>query len=447
MNLGRSGSSLILLVSFSAGCDDTLKEPALVNIDAGHHPQSGPDAQGGVDAGKKAHVVPPHDCTAECCPVSSECYVNGPSGAGAECMAQRDNATAAGGKRWQFRQTMSISAKPVGNVGAPIGTVLLLRSELPGWSVCNEGTGQGGFIQLVDFDLVANTARVGFATYVKPTDVETVRQQGLCFASGTYNDAKWGLPADQMSPMGAGWPKGLPPPMALGSAPWQFGPTKAFRLDKDFKLAADRAAILARFADGGDLAGKYTGVFYLDQTTGFTHGYAPVTYIVTYDSATAYNAIPIREAELTAQLNDPASPDCVGVYGQYITKAGSCQGTTDKPAWGCPGGECPEGQAPNVTHGYFLITEMEQVYNSTLQTTLCVAYPGGSNTQAAGWTGDGHSCRTSSKWDPKNNGIPQGDWCAATNSPATADCHDAWQNLSYAAFQGFNIKDDTCPAM
>jgi hypothetical protein len=33
-----------------------------------------------------------------------------------------------------------------------------------------------------------------------------------------------------------------------------------------------------------------------------------------------------------------------------------------------------------------------------------------------------------------------GDWCAATNAPATATCHDAWRGQSYQAFAGAKIQ-------
>lgn len=452
------GWPFLLLIALLPSCEDKIDEPKLKKIGAnasGGSPGSG--GSGGSEAGPSEHQVPPQECTFECCPTDPSCYAAMNPGPGAECLTQRDNT---GQSRWQLRQTMSISTKPIGNAPpSPVAAILLLRSQLPSWSTCNEGGGQGGFIQLVDLDLTANIGRVGFAQFLTAAEVDTARTTGLCMVAGTYTDptGMYQLTADQMTPS-ADYPHGLPPPMALGSAPWTYGPTKAYRvMDADFDLKApgnnyptQREEYLARLAPDGDLGMQgYTGIFYLDQAKGYTHGYSPISYIVAYDTATQYNVVPIREPELTAQLNDPEHPNCVGVYGQYINQAGSCTSTVDNPAWGCANNECPKGQGPNLTHGYFLITEMEQAWQPTLMQTLCVAYQGGTAATDAGWNVNG-TCRGSTKWDPANpdgSGIPQGDWCAATNSPAHDTCHDAWENVSYATFQGFNIQENTCPAV
>ena len=115
-----------------------------------------------------------------------------------------------------------------------------------------------------------------------------------------------------------------------------------------------------------------------------------------------------------------------------------------------------KAEAPASIHGYFLITEIEQVYNIDLQKTLCVSYPGTDPKDPTGKTlevdSEGFydptlaSCR-SAKWDPTKrdgSGIPKGDWCAATNSPATATCHDAYQSKSFHAFQAFKVAKDHC---
>jgi hypothetical protein len=41
-------------------------------------------------------------------------------------------------------------------------------------------------------------------------------------------------------------------------------------------------------------------------------------------------------------------------------------------------------------------------------------------------------------------GLPMGDWCAATNSPATPECHDALRAIAYQVLQGFDVTDATC---
>ena len=40
-----------------------------------------------------------------------------------------------------------------------------------------------------------------------------------------------------------------------------------------------------------------------------------------------------------------------------------------------------------------------------------------------------------------------GDWCAKTNSKATADCHDAYRSETFHAFQAFNVKSTFCKAL
>jgi hypothetical protein len=60
------------------------------------------------------------------------------------------------------------------------------------------------------------------------------------------------------------------------------------------------------------------------------------------------------------------------------------------------------------------------------------------------WNPDTKSCR-SATWNPTaagNAGIPKGDWCAATNSAATATCHDAWRSESFHVYAGAKIQVD-----
>src|SRR5439155_3704925 len=100
------------------------------------------------------------------------------------------------------------------------------------------------------------------------------------------------------------WPEGLPPPQPMQTTPWQIKPVRAKRYMEDFDLKRDREAILARLAPGKDLALEgFTGIFYSDEKRGYSHGYAPLGYIVIHDvialsttKPTVYNAVPIREA-------------------------------------------------------------------------------------------------------------------------------------------------------
>lgn len=426
-----------LLVScLLVACDDKITEPrlALPTIEAG--------ADG--DAAAPPHVVPPAECVGACCPTDPACYGTPAGYSGAECLAQFDNTSET---RWQLRQTWSQSELPAGNAAIAVSTVLGLRSELP-WPECNqdnEGVLGGMFMQLVDFDLATNIGRVGFAKAI-PTDatgLSSALTNGLCMIEGPYQDAT--VPALPVNlTKGATWPAGLPDPMLL---PWTAAPARAVGLTQDFDFAAERTTILAKFAPGGEYAAAgYTGIFYLDRAKGYLHGYAPLAFVAIYDSG-GVNILPIREGEITAQINDPEHPNCVGIYrGDALDPTAGCTSSPTNPEWGCPGNECAVGKAPNVTKGYFLITELEQVFNSTLNQTICA-----SDSVAVDAYGSDPAptqrCRDWTKWDPANpaTGLPMGDWCAETNSVATPECHNAFRSISYAAFQGFKIQANTCP--
>ena len=125
------------------------------------------------------------------------------------------------------------------------------------------------------------------------------------------------------------------------------------------------------------------------------------------------------------------------------------------PGWG--GGNCTAstgnatcaaGESAASTRGFFIISELEQIYAPDLQTTLCVSYPGVDPAtsqpyvQAQGFYDATRKGCLTAKWNPADptNGLPMGDWCAKTNGPATADCHDAWKSESFHAFAGAKIK-------
>jgi len=59
---------------------------------------------------------------------------------------------------------------------------------------------------------------------------------------------------------------------------------------------------------------------------------------------------------------------------------------------------------------------------------------------------DDQRCSRDPKWNALDpvHGLPPGDWCATTNEPATPDCHDAWQSVSFATFQAFPVADGVC---
>lgn len=391
------------------------------------------EAGTGVEPAPGTHVIPPAECTGRCCPKS--CPVPSRDGAtysGPECYAQYDNT---GQKRWQLRQTMSVSVSPPGVRSATIANVLLWRSQFQS-AGCGTPQGTSGFMQLIDFDREAGTSRVGFARYERNPD--RALENGLCFVEDEYQDDAWAIP-QVYDPV---WPKGLPKPMVL---PWKAGPILTKRVLRNFELPAEREELLARFAEDGDLH-EYQGLFYMNEETGFLHGFAPMAFVINYDDATHYNAIPIRETELTMQANDPAHPNCIGSFlGDNPTLSQSCEGTPTDRTWGCYPGNCgAEELTPASVKGYFLAVETEQLHNQ-LDQTLCHLLPGplGPPWDAA------VSCRANQAvWNPMDpvKGIPPGDWCAATNDVATEKCHDAFRSVSYSTFQAFPIREETCPA-
>jgi hypothetical protein len=426
----------VVLMSF-VGCNEKLTEPPIVAL---HHDEIGSGGSGDSDAG---HIVPPAKCEGKCCPKASECFPAGNPSAysGAECLAERDNTKE---KRWQFRQTLSVSTNPPGVAVPLVANFLAQRSELA-WPACNAPNGTSGFIQLIDIDRAHDTMRVGFARFV--SDAKTALAQGLCFVEDTYDDPQWVLSA---LPPPTGWPVGLMPPMSL---PFKVKPVTGVRYQDgagnfvDFDVKRDRDEILRRLdPKSGDLK-EYDGIFFFDEKKGYLHGYAPVTFILNYDSVAAYNAIPIRESEIKTQLNDPEYPNCAGAYlGDNPSLPSSCAGNATNRAWGCAPGACGDGALAQTTvEGYFLITELEQVYNGVLGQSLCYLFPGPD--LYPGWNLS-KSCRSdTARWDPtRPDGIPPGDWCGKDNGVATDTCHDAWKSVSFSTFQAFPIQDGTCPA-
>jgi hypothetical protein len=443
----RSGIAILLGALAAVACDDRIEQPKVVQL---KHDERGVTG----DAG---HTIPPPECSAACCPKvadAPECYFEGmnPSRhSGAECLAQRDNTDK---PHWQFRQTQSISTAPPGNAEQLLATVLVRRSELKS-QACGAPNAMSGFIQLIDVDRSTGVALTGFAAFVLEQSA-ALAQGGLCFVDGEYDDvAEWRIPELYAPP--AGWPEGLPPPLPL---PWKsIGPVRGKPLDEDFDVKANREQILGWFKDGGELKSQnFNGIFYLDEARGYMHGFAPLGYIITYDppdpatGKMAFNAIPIREAEITTQLNDPAHPNCSGVYGTNDELPDDCGGAPATPAWSCPSGNCATGVfGPTKVEGYFLIAELEQVNLRLLKHSLCYQAVSGSYD---GWTltanDKGESrCRDNTKWKPTDSvdGIPPGDWCATTNSPRTDTCHDAWKSVSYSTFQAFPIQDNPCPPL
>jgi hypothetical protein len=418
-------------------------------------------------------------CFGACCPADSRCYSTpaGNGSPGSECLATRDNT---GQEHIQLRQQWIRATIPAGNAQGLVYGVLAGRSQLP-WAMCNQtgAIGSGGYIELIDLflggaDKSQHYATLGYAQYVPgptvPGDavfIPAAINQGLCYGTESVvgkpaaNGIDYSLGQDEVG-FGADYPPGLPKPMALkGTQGWWVGPTRATRLDADFDLGAGttRTDLLAMLGPGGAYgAAGFSGVFYYDDTTATLHAFASLSWAVVYDATgSSHIAIPMREAETKLRFNDPGSPNCVGAYRSDAIDPTICQAGSDplNPGWGggdCTattgGSACRPGESAASTTGYFLISELQQIYAPDLQNTLCVTYPGNDpatskpRVDAEGFYDDAtFGCKTAN-WNPNDpvNGLPQGDWCAATNSAATASCHDAWQGRSFQAFAGSKIR-------
>lgn len=474
--IGSAGPALVA----ASACGDFIDRVDPVFVDAGQGGNGGGGGGGGTSGDGGPDTSNANKCTYACCPTDPSCYSdpakvqNSP---GAECLAVRDNT---GQPHIQMRQTWLRPITPKGN------TIPIVYGNLNNYTnlddpACRTPLGTSGYMQIIDFDLsdsdpTKNVSTVGYATYV--TDTAAAKKDGLVMAKmdapgwtdkTLYNGAvmDFSLPASQMT-SSAGYPAGLPAPMPQ---PWTFQPTKAKRLANDFDLTnnKDRVTLLKMFdtSDPASIArpenGGFSGVFFYDGVKGYSHGFSPLAWQVIYDPPatagslpTSFILVPIREAETKATFNDPKHPDCVGRFrADGLDPSNNCKLDYSDPAkppfQGWPGVDDTLGEGSANVHGYFLITELEQIFSSVLQSTLCVSYPTSAKSITDGWaTSSDKRCRAptnTNKWDPANNGIPMGDWCASTNSKSDANCHDAYSSVSFHSFSGFPIKlDSNTPA-
>lgn len=425
----------------AAACDTDLTDDPPPGQSTGGRGGSGGSGSGGTGQ------------LAACQPTDAICYGGGDRTAtspGAECLANVDNTDA---PRVQFRQTWNRSIKPVGNTENIVYNAFKDRTQilLP---ACYSG-GSGGYIQLFDWDrsnsdVTAQTMRIGYANYYRTADDEAeIVRDGLCMLNWNYELnprlsthplAEFNVPTDK-------WPQAKP-------QPWSVGPIVAKRVAEDFDLDTAKPNVPEGEA-----------IFYANEETGWMHIYYPLGYVTLLDGPSSGIAVPIREAEQRLQFND-GSFNCLGRFRADVMDPNrNCDPGLDpsNPQWGCKDdAQCPPpnvvpaghtdlkgpGTTPGFTRGYFLIVDLERVYSSTLGSTLCVSYPRESVSATTGWSGSwGKNCRGSSKWNPTaadDFGLPPGDWCSRTNSPATGTCHDAYLNESFSTAQAFKIKPDTC---
>lgn len=425
---------------------------------------AGGTSTGGTSAGGTGAIP-------ACWPTDPVCYSTsaGFSSPGHECLAMRDNSTQ---DRVQMRQTWFKSIAPKGNTIDIIYQTLKNRSELPSLTQCNMSTGTGGYIQLTDWDrtnktdITQQTIRNGYASFVGTTtaDAQNAINNGLCFADVTYLGGEASAPPDMPA---------LPTDGSLGmSLPFHATPTLAKRVAQPFTM--DQARTM------GLTPGQ--GIAYVDEANHSIHGYAPLAWVVIWDSATSFIVIPAHDGETNNRFND-GNFNCVGRYRAEVMSTSSsppCDSTDqNNPPWGClndgtadaTGATCPAGSGPSTIKAYFLITELEQVFSTVLNSTLCVSYQTFEQATTDGWAKDvasggwGNNCRgatytdasgTHLRWNPASpngpdgiaktadDGIPYGDWCSKTNSASTDSCHDAYLSQSTGTGAAIKVKDGTC---
>ena len=318
----------------------------------------------------------------------------------------------------QFRQTWSRVVSPVGNTTDIVYGILRERAqvELPG---CYQ-IGKGGYIQMSSWDrtnkadITQQTITTGYASYsgVRATDNSTIPgtdvvRDGLCFID-------WQYTFNPPTPLTKQVDISRFVMMGALEQPWSIKPVVSKRLAQDFTTTAEVKAMVT---------GEYAGAVYIDETTGYIHGYSPLSYVTVLDNPHGGLATPIREVELKSQFNDN-SFNCMGRFrADKMVKTMNCNSAGDQsnPQWGCKDdatcppkagfGEGGPGSGPGYTTGYFLIVDLERVWSSTLQATLCVTYPTEQKSIADGWAkastepgGWGKNCRGSPKWDPNAAG-------------------------------------------
>lgn len=435
--------------------------------------QSGTGGDSTPGAGGNGGTFVGEQCNGACCPTDPRCYSTpaGNGSPGSECLATQDNT---GKEHIQLRQQWIRATTPAGNATGLVYSVLAGRSQLP-WKACNQtgGIGSGGYIELIDLflggaDISEHYATLGYAQFAQgpaspgdPGFTPPVVDEGFCYGTEDYaGDPAYRLPTNMVGD-GAGFPAGLPHPMSLVQGPWRVRPTKAKRVAANFNLTdgATRTELLAKLDPNGEYGqAGFGGVFFYDDVTGTMHAFASLSWAVIYDATGATHlSIPMREVETTTRFNRPSEPNCIGEYRPAALDPTTCNAGQDptNPGWG--GGDCTAttgsagcrpGESAASTKGYFLISELEQIYASELQETLCVSYPGIDPASAQplvsvqGFYDPPTKRCLTANWNPSDsvNGLPMGDWCAKTNAPATADCHDAWRGISFHAFSGAKIK-------
>jgi hypothetical protein len=118
---------------------------------------------------------------------------------------------------------------------------------------------------------------------------------------------------------------------------------------------------------------------------------------------------------------------CIGRFNaEGLDPANSCLADNVNPAF-------TDGAAVD---GFFNLEEADHIVVSSLNETLCVLFSGNQSMYGTQGPAGINVC----KRDGNNTIIFQGDWCTASNSPATDSCSDALRFSATFAAQGVNIQ-------
>jgi hypothetical protein len=145
-----------------------------------------------------------------------------------------------------------------------------------------------------------------------------------------------------------------------------------------------------------------------------------------YLDAMGANAVvlPLRQLQLyKGFVSDDNS--CIGTYNaSALDPANACQPQAGEPQF-VNGG---------LAGGYIVLSEADTIPIPMLGQTLCVLLSGNTATY-----GEQEGGLTVCKKGPNHQILFQGDWCAATNAPASATCADSMQFVASFAASGVTI--------
>ncbi len=335
MKLKVVGLACVAVVSLSAfGCSS----------DSGESGSGGNGGSGGTGS------------VGECMPTAAECYADGPTGPGAECLAKTDNSNS---DVWTGRFSYLKIDKPPALANQLIQNIVVNKGIALNQEACNE-TGDGTFTWLIEFNSTTGKLKTGGG------DPITDPKAGGCFVSIPNSN-----PALDVKPA-----------------------TVDVTVDDDGKFAASVEGVVV-----------------------------PIFLDV---EKTKVILLPLHGIAFDGQFS--ADRNCVGKYnGDIFTASNLCQPdtTTGETEW-TTGGHLK---------GYITIEEAEDVYIDDLSTSLCAQIAG------PDWKGqpDG-KCSDTAAWQAGER--PEGDWCAETNAPATADCKNAWALEAGFAASAIKINGD-----